>query len=82
MSRDKSFDWRMEGMTTSYMICATAQRDGKDPVTALAHEITYRKKTGVNIPTMTQKEIDKQVEIIKRRSIKTVLAVAMMTLWE
>ena len=82
MSRDKSFDWRMDGMTLAYMIVANAKREGADPLTALAHEILFRKKSGVNIPTMSQKEIDAQTLKIKQHAIKTVLAISMMVLWE
>ena len=81
MSRDKSFDWRMDGMTLAYMIVANAKRNNEDPVTALAHEILYRRKTGVNIPTMSEKEIDAQTLKIKQHAIKTVLAISMMVLW-
>jgi len=82
MSRDKSFEWRMEGMTTSYMIVATAKQEGRDPVDALRQEIRYRKRSGVNVPTMTKREMEQAEHDMQVFTIHTILAVALMILWE
>ena len=83
MSRDKRFDDYMDGMTNALAIVLEAKQDGKDPATAIADEIRWRKHCDkILIPNITQKEIEAETAKLKKYAVKAIEAVALATLWE
>lgn len=72
---------RNEGMTFALKICKDAKNEGRDPVEALEKEVAFRLRTKIEV-LATTKELDRASETMKETTIKTMLAAALIVLWE
>ena len=82
MSRiDRENEARLQGLGLAYRIAC--ETEGKDSPTAIAieREVKFRKRTGVKV-MYTRKELAKASGAIKQLTIQTVVAMAMLIMWE
>lgn len=69
MSRDKCFEWRMQGMYYAY---DQIQKNGLE---AFADELRFRKAAGVSIIAKTKKELDEYMNAVLKISLVFALSV-------
>ena len=72
---------RNDGLLMALRIAREAEEAGKDPSEAIEKELLFRKASNVAGP-FTQAELSHDTLAIKRHTIKTIKAVAMIAAWE
>ena len=79
MARDKSYEWRMQGLALAYREVEEAEKEGRKPKEALRRLMDqYRAwKTAL---LMTNKELDKATEEIKKYTIRSITIMALIVL--
>lgn len=83
MARDKTYEGYVNGLKNAWKIVVEAKQDGRDPEEALADEIKFRTgQTKIYMPAMTRKEIDRAEHEMQIFTIHSILAVALIILWE
>ena len=79
MARDKSYEWRTQGLALAYKEVEEAEKEGREPKEALRRLMDqYRAwKTAL---LMTNKELDKATEEIKKYTIRSITIMALIVL--
>ena len=72
---------RNDGLLMALRIAREAEEAGKDPSEAIGRELLFRKASNIAGP-FTQAELSHDTLAIKRHTIKTIKAVAMIAAWE
>ena len=72
---------RNDGLLMALRIAREAEEAGKDPGEAIEKELLFRKASNIAGP-FTQAELSHDTLAIKRHTIKTIKAVAMIAAWE
>ena len=72
---------RNDGLLMALRIAREAEKAGKDPAEEIGRELLFRKASNIAGP-FTQAELSHDTLAIKRHTIKTIKAVAMIAAWE
>ena len=72
---------RNDGLLMALRIAREAEAAGKDPAEEIGRELLFRKASNIAGP-FTQAELSHDTLAIKRHTIKTIKAVAMIAAWE